>query len=64
MRCGRKDHTPEIDRFVAAEVREPLEVLMVFDEKAIGFVELSIRPYGARLIAANRTVRSAMTAST
>jgi aminoglycoside 6'-N-acetyltransferase I len=40
-----KDHAREIDRFFAAEVREPLEVLIAFDEGAIGFVELSIRPY-------------------
>jgi len=40
-----EDHGDEIDRFFAAEVREPLEVLIAFDEEAIGFVELSIRPY-------------------
>ncbi|MEA2342714.1 MAG: aminoglycoside 6-N-acetyltransferase [Thermoanaerobaculia bacterium] len=40
-----EDHGYEIDRYFAAEVREPLEVLIAFDEEAIGFVELSIRPY-------------------
>jgi aminoglycoside 6'-N-acetyltransferase I len=40
-----EDHAREIDRFFAAEVREPLEVLIAFDERPIGFVELSIRPY-------------------
>jgi aminoglycoside 6'-N-acetyltransferase I len=40
-----EDHAREIDRFFASEVREPLEVLIAFDEEAIGFVELSIRPY-------------------
>jgi aminoglycoside 6'-N-acetyltransferase I len=39
------EHAREIDRYFAAEVREPLEVLIAFDEEAIGFVELSIRPY-------------------
>jgi len=40
-------HTKEIERFFASELREPLEVLMAFDdqERAIGFIELSIRPY-------------------
>jgi len=40
-----EDHGCEIDRYFAAEVREPLEVLIAFDSDAIGFVELSIRPY-------------------
>jgi aminoglycoside 6'-N-acetyltransferase I len=40
-----EDHGYEIDRYFAAEVREPLEVLIAFDGDAIGFVELSIRPY-------------------
>jgi aminoglycoside 6'-N-acetyltransferase I len=40
-----EDHAREIDRYFAAAVREPLEVLIAFDEEAIGFVELSIRPY-------------------
>ena len=39
------EHAREIDRYFAAEVREPLEVLIAFDGEAIGFVELSIRPY-------------------
>jgi aminoglycoside 6'-N-acetyltransferase I len=41
------DHTHAIDRYFAGEVREPLEVLMAFDEQgaAIGFIELSIRAY-------------------
>lgn len=40
-----EDHAREIDRFFASDVREPLEVLIAFDERPIGFVELSIRPY-------------------
>jgi aminoglycoside 6'-N-acetyltransferase I len=40
-----EDHGYEIDRYFAAEVREPLEVLIAFDADAIGFIELSIRPY-------------------
>jgi aminoglycoside 6'-N-acetyltransferase I len=40
-----EDHGHEIDRYFGAEVREPLEVLVAFDEEAVGFVELSIRPY-------------------
>jgi aminoglycoside 6'-N-acetyltransferase I len=39
------EHAREIDRYFAAEVREPLEVLIAIDGEAIGFVELSIRPY-------------------
>jgi aminoglycoside 6'-N-acetyltransferase I len=39
------EHAHEIDRYVAAEVREPLEVLIAVDDDAIGFVELSIRSY-------------------
>jgi aminoglycoside 6'-N-acetyltransferase I len=40
-----EDQGYEIDRYLAAEVREPLEVLIAFDEEAVGFVELSIRAY-------------------
>ena len=40
-----EDHGYEIDRYFAAEVREPLEVLIAFDDDAVGFIELSIRPY-------------------
>ncbi|MBV9069459.1 MAG: GNAT family N-acetyltransferase [Acidobacteria bacterium] len=40
-----REHAGEIERYFAGEVREPLEVLIAFDEAAIGFVELSIRPY-------------------
>jgi aminoglycoside 6'-N-acetyltransferase I len=38
-------HERDIDRYFAAEVREPLEVLMAFDDDAVGFIELSIRAY-------------------
>jgi len=40
-------HAGEINRYFAGEVREPLEVLMAFDERGtgMGFVELSIRAY-------------------
>jgi aminoglycoside 6'-N-acetyltransferase I len=43
----KEEHASEIERFFAGELREPLEVLMAFDdeERAIGFIELSIRPY-------------------
>jgi aminoglycoside 6'-N-acetyltransferase I len=40
-----ENHAGDIDRYFAAEVREPLEVLIAFDDVAIGFIELSIRPY-------------------
>jgi aminoglycoside 6'-N-acetyltransferase I len=40
-----REHAGEIDRYFAGEVREPLEVLIAFDDVAIGFIELSIRPY-------------------
>ncbi|MBV9070621.1 MAG: GNAT family N-acetyltransferase, partial [Acidobacteria bacterium] len=36
-----REHAGEIERYFAGEVREPLEVLIAFDEAAIGFVELS-----------------------
>lgn len=44
-RPGR--HARDIDRFFAGEAREPLEVLLAFDDRgeAVGFLELSIRPY-------------------
>jgi aminoglycoside 6'-N-acetyltransferase I len=40
-------HAREIERYFAGGLREPLEVLVAFDEKdeAIGFIELSIRAY-------------------
>jgi aminoglycoside 6'-N-acetyltransferase I len=40
-------HAAEIDRFLAGELRMPLEVLMAVgdDGNAIGFAELFIRPY-------------------
>lgn len=42
-----REHAGEIDRYLAGQVREPLEVLMAFDElgRAIGLIELSIRAY-------------------
>jgi len=39
------DHAEAIDRYFSGEAREPLAVLIAFDADAIGFVELSIRPY-------------------
>ena len=40
-------HQREIDEFFAGTLKMPLEVLLAFDERgnAIGFAELSIRPY-------------------
>jgi aminoglycoside 6'-N-acetyltransferase I len=40
-------HAEEIDRYFAGKLREPLEVLIAFDDlgNALGFVELSIRAY-------------------
>jgi len=38
-------HAAEIDRYFAGQIREPLEVLIAFDEDVVGFVELSIRTY-------------------
>jgi len=40
-------HTREIDEFFAGRLQMPLEVLLALDEsgRAIGFAELSIRPY-------------------
>lgn len=41
------EHVRDIERYFAGEAREPLEVLLAFDEqgRAIGFIELSIRAY-------------------
>ena len=41
------EHGEEIDRYFAGELREPLEVLIAFDDRgeAFGFVELSIRAH-------------------
>jgi aminoglycoside 6'-N-acetyltransferase I len=41
------EHGGVIDRYFAGRVREPLEVLMAFDDqgRAIGVIELSIRAY-------------------
>jgi len=40
------DHSDAIDRYFAGEAREPLQVLVAFDdEKLIGSIELSIRAY-------------------
>lgn len=40
-------HAGEIERYFAGTLREPVEVLIAFDERAaaIGFIELSIRAY-------------------
>src|SRR5260370_22988599 len=42
-----REHGGEIDRYFVGKVREPLEVLIAFDEhgRAIGLIELSIRAY-------------------
>ena len=39
------EHAAEIEEFFAGRLREPLEVLIAFDERgeAVGFIELSIR---------------------
>lgn len=44
---GASDHTFEIASYFAGRLREPLEVLVAFDDAAtaIGFVELNIRAY-------------------
>jgi aminoglycoside 6'-N-acetyltransferase I len=41
------EHAREIGRYFAAKLREPIEVLLAFDDggTAIGFIELSIRAY-------------------
>src|SRR5207302_8801034 len=38
------DHA-EVVRYFAGEAREPMAVLIAFDEEAIAFIELSIRAY-------------------
>ncbi|HEX4966402.1 MAG TPA: aminoglycoside 6'-N-acetyltransferase [Thermoanaerobaculia bacterium] len=44
---SKRDHAEEIDRFFAGDLPELHEVLLVEgeDERILGFVELSIRPY-------------------
>jgi aminoglycoside 6'-N-acetyltransferase I len=44
---GASDHPFEIASYFAGRLREPLQVLLAFDdaELPVGFVELSIRPY-------------------
>jgi aminoglycoside 6'-N-acetyltransferase I len=44
---GASDHTFEIASYFAGRLREPLQVLLAFDDegKALGFVELNIRNY-------------------
>ena len=41
------EHAREIARYFAGHIREPLEVLVAFDEqgRAVGLIELSIRAY-------------------
>ena len=39
------NHADAIERYFSGEAREPLQVLIAFDEDAIGFIELSIRAY-------------------
>ena len=40
-------HASEVESYFAGRLREPLEVLLAFDDSgsSIGFAELSIRPY-------------------
>lgn len=40
-------HAGEIERYFAGKLREPIEVLLAFDDdkQAVGFIELSIRAY-------------------
>jgi aminoglycoside 6'-N-acetyltransferase I len=40
-----EEHANDIDRYFAGEARDPLAVLIAFDDEAIGFIELSIRTY-------------------
>lgn len=42
-----KSHADEIERYFAGQLREPLQVLLAFDdhEENAGFIELSIRAY-------------------
>ena len=43
---ARERHADEVERFLAGELRLPLAVLLAFEgERAVGFVELSIRSY-------------------
>jgi aminoglycoside 6'-N-acetyltransferase I len=44
---GASDHPFEIASYFAGRLREPLQVLLAFDNAGmpVGFVELSIRPY-------------------
>ncbi|HET9131384.1 MAG TPA: aminoglycoside 6'-N-acetyltransferase [Terriglobia bacterium] len=44
---SKKSHADDIRQFFAGKLREPLQVLIAFDDggKAIGFIELSIRAY-------------------
>lgn len=44
---GKEDHPGEIERYFQGRLREPLEVLLAFDDgaQAIGLAELSIRTY-------------------
>ena len=43
---SRESHLSEIESFLAGRLRMPLEVLLAFDQdRAVGFVELGIRPY-------------------
>jgi len=44
---SRATHAAEVDRYFSGQAREPLAVLIAKsdDQRALGFVELSIRPY-------------------
>jgi len=48
----RAAHATEIDRFFAGELREPLAVLIAFDDRSVplGFAELSIRNYAEECV--------------
>jgi aminoglycoside 6'-N-acetyltransferase I len=44
---SRATHAADVDRYFSGQAREPLAVLIARsdDQRALGFVELSIRPY-------------------
>ena len=52
---SKKSHTEDIQRFLAGNSREPLQVLLAFDECgiAVGFIELSIRAYAEGCVSDN-----------
>ena len=52
---SRKSHAEDIKRFFAGTSKEPLQVLIAFDDlgKPVGFIELSIRAYAEGCISDN-----------